>query len=106
MYQQIGEKKNKKKWKLLLSLSLSQRMLWHRAALYAHPTIPPPRWGDFTPAELGWAELIPVMFYCRVKWWSCPLWCFERKLYRNNVPGSVAIENPSQREFATRGKAA
>lgn len=55
----------------MLSLSLSQRMLWHRVALHAHPTIPPPpRWGDFTLTGLGWAELIPVMLYGRVKWWS------------------------------------
>lgn len=43
--------------------------LQHRVVPYTHPIKPPPQWGDFILSGLRWAELIPVTFYCRVKWW-------------------------------------
>lgn len=59
------------------------------------PQLPPDSIrGDLALGGASWAKLIPVMFLRQGKVVECPLWCFERKLYRNNVPSSVAIEKP------------
>lgn len=113
---QITNSKKRKKKSRTLLLCLSSQLpppangsisLQHRAVLQVPPDpVPPPRMRRSCPwrSKLGKADSCDVLWQGKAV--ECPLWCFERKLYRNNVPSSVAIENPSQKEFATRGKAA
>lgn len=105
------QKKNPSR-KLLLYISSQIPLANGSIPLQHHATLQLPPDPGYCPrirscpwrSKLGKAGPHDVLWEGKVV--ECPLWCFERKLYRNNVPSSMAIENPSQKEFVTRGKAA